>query len=384
MEFGDVRRESYGIGSRDRLTGNTYFMEPKKIKVLVVEDSPTARELLLHVLSAEPDLQVTCVAHNGEEAVAAVKRERPDVVTMDLQMPRLDGYQATRAIMETCPVPIIVVSNTIDQNEVATSFHALEAGAVMALGKPAGPGHPEYENRARELVTAIRLMSEIKVVRRLARHKYRINPAEAPLTQTSFPSREVRVVGIGASTGGPLVLQRILRALPGDFPAPIFVVQHMADGFISGLAEWLDQSCALTVQLAQHDLVAQPHHVYIAPDGHQLGVYSSGRMWLAKGLGEEGFCPSVSHLFRSLAQTYGARAVGVLLTGMGEDGAAGMKLMREQGALTIAQDKQSSVVFGMPAEAIRLNAVERVLSPTEIPPVLLAAFGQNNLKRKAQ
>jgi two-component system chemotaxis response regulator CheB len=350
-------------------------MEKAKIKVLIVEDSPTARELLLHVLSGEPDLQVAGIAHNGEEAVAAVKRERPDVVTMDLQMPRLDGYAATRAIMESCPVPIIVVSNTIDQNEVATSFHALEAGAVMALGKPAGPGHPEYETRAHELVTAIRLMSEIKVVRRLARKKVRDEQVTA--APVLFPPRTVRVVGIGASTGGPLVLQRILRALPGNFPAPIFIVQHMADGFINGLAEWLDQSCALTVRLAQQNLVAQPGHVYIAPDSNQLGVYSSGRMWLANRQATDGFCPSVSHLFSSLAQAYGAQAVGVLLTGMGEDGAAGLKLLHDQGALTIAQDEQSSVVFGMPAEAIRLNAVERVLSPAEIPPVLLAAFGQN-------
>ena len=354
-------------------------MKTGKIKVLVVEDSPTARELLLHVLGGTPDLQVTCVAHNGEEAVAAVKRERPDVVTMDLQMPRLDGYQATRAIMETCPVPIIVVSNTIDQNEVATSFHALEAGAVMALGKPAGPGHPEYETRAHELVTAIRLMSEIKVVRRLAKNKIRTKQPDLTVFQSILPARQIRAVGIGASTGGPLVLQRILRALPGDFPAPIFVVQHMADGFISGLAEWLDQSSELKVQLAQQNLVAQSRHVYIAPDKHQLGVYPSGRMWLASGANEDGFCPSISHLFRSLAQAYGAHAAGVLLTGMGEDGAAGLKLLRERGALTIAQDKQSSVVFGMPAEAIRLNAVEQVLTPAEIPPALLAALGQNNL-----
>jgi two-component system chemotaxis response regulator CheB len=349
-------------------------MGKAKIKVLVVEDSPTACELLMHVLSREPDLQVTGVARNGEEAVASVTRERPDIVTMDIQMPRLDGYDATRAIMENCPVPIIVVSNTIDHNEVATSFRALEAGAVMALGKPAGPGHPEYEMRAHELVTAIRLMSEVKVVRRLA--KYRMGQADVTPVRVPLRPRDIRAVGIGASTGGPLVLQQILRALPGDFPVPIFIVQHMADGFISGLAEWLDQSCALTVQLAQPHVMAQPGQVYIAPDGQQLGVYSSGRIWLAQGRGEEGFCPSVTHLFRTLAQSFGAQAVGVLLTGMGEDGAAGLKLLYDQGALTIAQNEQSSVVFGMPAEAIRLAAVERVLSPAEIPGVLLAAFGQ--------
>jgi two-component system, chemotaxis family, protein-glutamate methylesterase/glutaminase len=345
-------------------------MKSEKIKVLVVEDSPTVRELLLHVLNAEPDLEVTGTARNGAEAVAAVKRQRPDVVTMDIQMPQLDGYAATRAIMECCPVPIVVVSNTVDQNEVATTFRALEAGAVMALGKPAGPSHPEYEARARELVTAVRLMSEVKVVRRLARYH---SAQTVPTPPAPLQQRGIRAVAIGASTGGPLVLQQILGALPGDFPAPIFVVQHMAHGFIGGLAGWLDQSCALTVQLAQNNTFAKSRHVYIAPDDYQLSVSASGRIQLTKEQSNDGFCPSISYLFRTLAEAYGEYAAGVLLTGMGEDGAAGLKALYEKGALTIAQDERSSVVFGMPAEAIRLSAVECVLAPDEIPGVLLAA-----------
>lgn len=349
-------------------------MEQKKIKVLVVEDSPTARELLLYVLSKAADLQVIGMVHNGAEALAAVQRERPDVVTMDIQMPRLDGYEATRAIMESAPVPIIIVSNNMDHDEVATTFRALEAGAVMTLRKPAGPGHAEYEQRAEELITALRLMAEVKVVRRRARRRSATAPL-SPLSENSATPRELRAIALGASTGGPLVLQQILRALPAHFPVPVLVVQHMADGFINGMAEWLDQSCALRVRLAQDNELAQPGCVYLAPDGSQFGITGSGRLRLQPRTAPNGFCPSVSHLFHSVAAAFGGQAVGVLLTGMGDDGVSGLLALRQQGALTIAQDERSSVVFGMPGEAIRLQAAERVLSPAEIPAVLLAVAG---------
>lgn len=346
-------------------------MRQGRIKVLVVEDSPVVRELLLFVLGSDPEIEVVGTVSDGAGAVAAVRRNRPDVVTMDLHMPGMSGYDATRAIMETCPVPIIVVSSNVDRHDVATAFQAIEAGAVMALSQPAGPGHPEYQARAQELITAIKLMSEIKVVRRLSRYR----PGQQTMVAARSPvkQRELRAVAMGASTGGPLVLQRILSALPADFPAPLFIVQHMADGFVSGLAEWLDQSCRLTVKLATHGEIAQPGCAYIAPDGRHLKVDSNGQMLLTRGQKDDSFCPSVTCLFHSVAQAWGAAAAGVLLTGMGSDGAAGLKLMRDQGALTIAQDERSCVVFGMPAEAIRLGAVERILEVDEIPAALLAA-----------
>lgn len=350
-------------------------MRHGKIKVLVVEDSPVARDLLCHILESAPDLEVVGTAHNGAEAVAAVRRAKPDVVTMDVQMPGLDGYEATRAIMESNPVPIIVISSHVDQGEVATTFRAIEAGAVMALAKPGGPGHADYERLAREIVTAVRLMSEVKVVRRSTRFR-REAEASPPAQVPTVLSRAVRAVGIGASTGGPPVLQGLLAALPPDFPAPIFVVQHMTEGFVGGLAEWLGQSSALTVRVATADEIALPSHVYLAPDRHQLTVTPGGRIVLSGGRAEDGFCPSVSQLFRSLAAAYGPHAVGILLTGMGSDGAAGLKAMRECGALTVAQDERSSVVFGMPKEAIALGAAEQVLSPERIPALLLAAAGR--------
>lgn len=348
-------------------------MKQERIKVLVVEDSPVARELLLHILNSDQRLEVVGVAHNGQEAVIAVKREKPDVVTMDVQMPGLDGYEATRAIMETWPVPIIVISSHINQDEVATTFRAIEAGAVMALGKPAGPWHPEYERLAKEIVTAVRLMSEVKVVRRSAKYRSSSFAEAKPASLPRRTPREVRAIGIGASTGGPLVLQQILSSLPEQFSVPIFVVQHMAEGFINGLVEWLGKSSALTVSVASQNEVALPGHVYFAPDRCHMAVNPSGRIVLSGGSSQDGFCPSISHLFRSLAVSYGPHAVGVLLTGMGDDGAAELKTMRERGALTIVQDERSSIVFGMPKEAIALGAVEQILEVGKIPDALKAA-----------
>jgi two-component system chemotaxis response regulator CheB len=344
----------------------------KKIRVLVVEDSPVAREALLHVLCSDPEIEVIGAVQDGEEAIAAVKQWKPDVVTMDIHMPRLNGYEATRTIMESCPVPIIVVSSYAARDEIATTFRAIEAGALMVLRKPAGPHHPDYQDLAEEMVTAIKLMSEVKVVRRNSRLR-RAQPAlvAAPAGR----ARQIQAVAIGASTGGPTVLLQILKALPADYPAPIFIVQHMANGFIEGLVEWLDRSCLLSVRLAAHGEVARPGCAYFAPDHHHLEIGIRGQMLLIGGRRADEFCPSVSHLFHSMAETYGALAAGILLTGMGEDGAAGLRMMREKGALTIAQDESSCAVFGMPKEAIRMCAAERVLSPENIPSILREAVG---------
>ncbi len=347
-------------------------MRQKKIKVLVVEDSPVALEMLLYVLSSDPSFEIIGTAHNGEEAVAAVRHGKPDVVTMDVQMPRLNGYEATRAIMASCPVPIIVVSSHVDPDSVATTFRAFEAGAVMALRKPVGPGHPEYEALSQELISAVRLMSEVKVVRRSDRLRQN-QIADPDRVARRTVGREIRAVAIGASTGGPPVIQQILKTLPADFQPPIFIVQHMAEGFLEGLVEWLDQSCPLKVRMAEHSEFAQPGCVYLAPDKHHLGIGFGGQMFLSDEPTDDGFRPSVSYLFRSMAASYGINSAGVLLTGMGEDGAEGLKLMRDGGALTIAQDEPSCVVFGMPKEAIKLGGVERTLCPEEIPVALLEA-----------
>jgi len=341
------------------------------INVLIVDDSPVVREFLIHVLGSDPQIRVIGTAANGEEALEAAGRKKPDVITMDIHMPKMDGFEATRRIMETSPVPIIIVSGSSTTDEVATAFHALEMGALTVVPKPNGLGHAEYETTARELVQTVKLMSEVKVVKRWARQSRAATtaPRPAPAGETAIkhahPAR-IELVAIGASTGGPQVLHTILSALPGDFPAPVLVVQHIANGFLQGLVEWLAGTCALPVCIAQHNMSLQPGQVYVAPDGLQMGVRQGGIINLFPGEPEDGHRPSVTYLFRSVAEVYGRNAVGILLTGMGKDGAEGLKRMKERGAVTIAQDERTSIVHGMPGEAINQDAVMYVLTPDEI------------------
>jgi two-component system chemotaxis response regulator CheB len=335
------------------------------IKVLVVDDSPVTREFLVHILGLDPDIQVIGTANDGEHAIEAVERTRPDVITMDIHMPKVDGLEATRRIMETHPTPIVIVSGSTDPQEVATTFRAMEAGALAVLRRPAGIGHPDHEATARELLQTVKLMSEVRVVRRWPRVR-----REIPEPVVGRVPGEVRVVAIGASAGGPPVLQTILRGLPTDFPAPVLIVQHMAAGFTAGFIEWLAQSSRLPVHLATHGETMLPGHVYVAPDDFQMKVEHGGRIVLARDEPENGLRPSVSYLFRSLAEVYGGQAVAGLLTGMGRDGAEELKLLRGKGAVTFAQDKESSVVHGMPGEAIRLDAAMLILPPEKIAAVL--------------
>jgi two-component system, chemotaxis family, protein-glutamate methylesterase/glutaminase len=335
------------------------------IKVLVVEDSPVVREFLVHILGADPGIQVIGTANDGELALDAVARKRPDVITMDIHMPKLDGLEATRRIMETHPTPIVIVSGSTDPCEVATTFRAMEAGAVAVLRRPAGIGHPDHEASAGELVQTVKLMSEVKVIKRwprAGRHPEAPRPAEASRLQEA----KVKVIAIGASTGGPPVLQTILAALPKDFPVPVLVVQHMAAGFTQGFVQWLAQTSSLPIHLATHDETIRPGHVYVAPDEFQMRVERGGKIVLTKDEPENGLRPSVSYLLRSVAEVYGREAVAGLLTGMGRDGAEELRLLRDKGAVTFAQDKDSSVVHGMPGAAIKLDAATLVLSPEKI------------------
>jgi two-component system, chemotaxis family, protein-glutamate methylesterase/glutaminase len=350
------------------------------IRVLVVEDSPTARELLICILSSDPAIEIVGTAHSGEEALEEVERTRPDVITMDIHMPRMNGFDATRRIMETHPTPIVIVTGTADTTDTAKAFRAIESGALAILQRPSGPGHPQHEQGSAELLLTVKLMSEVKVVKRWSR----IRPVEtlpASPTSSGFQCRpaqtRIRLVAIGASTGGPQVLQTILAGLPEDFAVPILIVQHIAAGFTVGLVDWLVQSSKLPVHLPTHGELVLPGHVYVAPDELQMAISKEGRIYLCADEPENSLRPSVSYLFRSVAQAYGPSAVGVLLTGMGKDGAWELKLMKEQGALTIAQDRISSVVHGMPGEAIRMGGASYVLPPEKIH-MTLASLATHN------
>lgn len=353
------------------------------IKVLIAEDSPSVREFLVHILGSDPDIRVVGTANDGEEALDAVQHYRPDVITMDIHMPKMDGLEATRRIMETCPTPIVVVSGSTDPRENTTTFRAMEAGALAVLRRPNGIGHPDHEDNARELVQTVKLMSEVKVVRRWP--QTRREPAP-PVTArpAAGETAKIKVIAIGASTGGPPVLHTILAMLPQNLPVPVLIVQHMATGFIAPFVEWLAQSSGLPVHVAMHGEHLAPGHAYVAPDEFQMKIEHGGRVALTRDEPESGLRPSVSYLFRSLAEVYGGGVVAGLLTGMGRDGAEELRQLKEKGAVTFAQDKESSVVHGMPGEAIRLDAATYVLAPDKIAAVLTDLVRKRNNREGSQ
>lgn len=328
------------------------------------------RELLIHILTSDPEIRVIGAVASGEGALKFLARKKPDVITMDINMHRMNGFEATRRIMESTPLPIIIVSASWEPKEVEKTFRAMEAGAVAALTKPVGIDHPDYEAAAKELRQTVKLMSEVKMVRRWARLRERDVPGTPPKVRLKNTPADVRLIAIGASTGGPPVLRAILSALPGDFSIPIVVVQHIAAGFLRGLVNWLGQAATLSIHIASNGEHILPGHVYFAPDGLQMGVSRSHRITLGRYASEDSPCPSVSYLFRSVASNYGRDTVGVLLSGMGRDGVEGLRLMYEGGAITIAQNEESSVIHGMPGEAIKLGVATYVLGPDGIAAML--------------
>ena len=351
----------------------------KTIRVLIVDDSKVAQMLLAHILESDPQIRVIGAVGDGQAAVDFVTTHTPDVILMDIHMPHMDGFEATRRIMETHPVPIVVCTATANPREVATTFRVMEAGALACVEKPVGREHPDFEPRAANLRETVKLMSEVKVVRRWARARLASIPAPPvrPVDVTRARAK-VTVIGVGASTGGPQALQEILAGLPKTFHVPILIVQHIAQGFLSGLAEWLNQTTGLQVQIGAYGVQPLRGHVYLAPDDFHMGVSHSGRILLTREEPENHLRPAVSYLFRSLADACGPAAVGVLLTGMGKDGAGELKLMKDKGAVTIAQDRDSSVVYGMPGEAIDLGGATHVLPVDRIADALVALVNHRN------
>ncbi len=337
------------------------------VRVLVAEDSAVTREYLMHILSQDPTLEVTGAARNGLEAVAQVERLRPDVVLMDIHMPGMDGYDATKRIMERAPTPIVMVSSVLSHDEIAMTFKALEAGALTVLNKPDGPGHPGSARASVHIRETVKLMASVKVVHRWPK---RSPPAFPPLPPIRKTRSKARLIALGASTGGPTVMAEILADLPGSLPIPILAVQHIAPGFVSGLAEWLAHNTLLRVKLAEDGESTRAGTVYLAPSGSQMGISRDSRIRLTGGPAEQEFCPSISHLFQSVAESFGSSAIGVLLSGMGQDGAAGLMELDRTGGVTVAQDEDTCVIFGMPGEAVRLGAAQYVLPPRQISELL--------------
>ena len=354
------------------------------VRVLIVDDSAVYRDFLRHLLGSDKDIEIVAAVRDGQTALEACAALRPDVVTMDVHMPDMDGFEVTRRIMETVPTPIVVVSAVGDSQEVGMSFRAVESGALAMVPKPRG-GSEEQNAGARELVQTVKLMAEVKVVRRWRRRPSGEAPAAGPdrwlaeVGAGQTPHRGApEAVLIGASTGGPLPIRAILSALPRSFPLPVLIVQHIAAGFVAGFVQWLAGTAALPVRLAADGEPISAGTVYVAPDGVHMGVGNGRRIRLERGEPEHGLRPSVSHLFRSAARVYGSRAIGVLLSGMGVDGAAELKALRDGGALTFAQDQETCVVFGMPGEAVRLDAATYAMSPEAIAEAIVRTIPAGN------
>jgi two-component system chemotaxis response regulator CheB len=337
------------------------------IRVLVVDDSATARGLLVKILESDPEIQIVGEAGDGLEAVALTQRFRPDLVTMDIHMPRLDGLEATKEIMITAPTPIVIVTASTRAGEVARSMDLLALGALDVLVKPPGPAAPGFADEARRLVEVVKTMSQVKVVRH-----WRAIPAAPVRTASARKPRprrgepKTRVVAVAASTGGPAALNDLLGNLPGDLPASLLIVQHIAHGFTAGLAAWLNDGTEPCVKVAEEGEPLAPSTVYFAPEDRHLGVSVRGTVDLSTAPPVGGFRPSGTFLFEAAARTFGASAVAVILTGMGDDGVAGLRAVRQAGGRVIAQDQASSAVFGMPGAAVAAGLADEVLPPNEI------------------
>jgi two-component system chemotaxis response regulator CheB len=339
------------------------------IRVLVVDDSAVQRSMLIDMLEGESDLTVIGWAANGEEAIRAAATLKPDVITMDLRMPTMDGLQATRRIMQETPIPIIIVTASISRDIHEMVGAAFEAGALAIIAKPKLGA--QNTNDLQELRRTVRSMSEIKVVRRWAPERLR-TPVQAPYSGNVIAPQHTRpeIVAIGASTGGPKALQEILTQLPADFRLPVLVVQHIAGDFVAPMIDWLRAQCAVPLMIAAAGQPLDRPCIYFAPQGRHLRV--RGRtLALTDEPAVRGHRPSVTMLFESVAACYGASAIGVLLTGMGDDGASGLRDMKQAGGRTIAQDEASSVVFGMPGVAIGMGIVDHILPSLEIGPMLI-------------
>jgi two-component system, chemotaxis family, protein-glutamate methylesterase/glutaminase len=374
-------------------------VSPEPVAVVVVDDSPVQRRFLRAAIEAEHDLAVVGEARNGKEAVALVARLRPAAVLMDLDLPVMSGMEAIERIMAASPTPILVYSAFVGGEDSANALEALAAGAVDVLAKPGPEDATDLDATAAALRRRLRVAARVRVITH-PRGKLRSHglptqavaqvatsgPAphrpcvpvavvEPPLVPFD-PRESVRLLAIGASTGGPQALLTVLSALPKDLPQAVLVVQHMAEGFIPGLAAWLDQLVPMPVVVGESGRRLQPGTVTIAPSGGNLLVQDDRLRVLCVPPDPGQFhVPGIDATFRSVADALGPDAVGVLLTGMGRDGAAGLLAMRERGAVTLGQDEATSAVYGMPAAAAALQAVDRQLPISQVGPALLELVG---------
>lgn len=330
----------------------------KKINVLIAEDSKVVTQLLRAIMLETDDINVIACASNGREAIKLTKQYKPDLITMDIEMPELDGLAAIKEIMSICPTPIVVITSHANSNTMNTAFNALRAGALTVIEKPHDVLSVGFQKQKRSLLTTLRALSEVHVIRR------RFHDAPVIPLVSSFEKdinvKNAQIVALGVSTGGPEALYYILSQLPETFPLPIVIVQHIVDGFLPGLVNWLQRKSALKLHIIKEN--NQPllaGNIYFAPDDYHLVIHkgSSGPVsFLEKSPAIDFFRPSITRLFSSLSESYPAQSIAGLLTGMGKDGASGLLKLKESGSHTFIQDESSCVVFGMPGAAKKINA----------------------------
>jgi two-component system, chemotaxis family, protein-glutamate methylesterase/glutaminase len=345
-------------------------MTKDTIRILIVDDSQTMRDILTDMFQEAPGLQVVGTARDGVEAVELTASLRPDVVTMDIHMPRLNGLEATRRIMSVTPTPIVVVASNIYETDMNIAFNAASAGALTVVEKPHGLDPNSYEAVRQQLITTIRLMADVEVVALAPDDQ--TAPQRAPPGPAVFkPAIPCEVIAIAASAGGPGALREILQGLPADLTIPIVIVQHITRGFGQGFAHWLDGFTPLHVALALPGESLAPGRVLLAPDDRHLTLIPGNIVQFDQTEPVDGVRPSATRLFDSVAAVYGSAAVGVILSGMGEDGVIGLEHLHAVGGHVIAQTQESCIVSGMPRAAIERGIVDRILTPGEIAAALL-------------
>jgi len=345
--------------------------QDKIIKVLIVDDSAIVHLLFKRMLSDVPEIKVVGTAFSGEEALELIPKLKPDVICTDFHMPGMNGLEFTKAVMVKFPRPILVISVSVEEGDDDHNiFRLLEAGAVDVFPKPDSVIQDfNREQFTADLIQKIKILSGVFVF-----HKHTTSLPDAIKAPKKVfapqKQRPVRILVIGASTGGPPALDTILNMLPADFPVPIVCVQHISDGFAQGLVDWLGSQCKLNVKFAEKGEHPSPGTVYFPPEGIHLEFDAFGHFKFSRNNIVAGHCPSITVTFNSAAKYYGSSVAAVLLTGMGSDGAEGMRTVAQSGGLTIAQNEASSVVFGMPRVAIELEAAQHILALNEIPLLL--------------
>jgi two-component system chemotaxis response regulator CheB len=353
---------------------------PKKFRVLVVDDSAFMRKVLESIFNSDEQLTVIGHAKDGREAVALAETLKPDVITMDLNMPHLDGLQATAQIMTTNPRPIVVVSSESKEG-AASTLKALELGAIDFVTKPSSGIDLDMQSVKDDLLRKVRIAAKVRVVRTASRLAAQLQapmnggaapkpqtPVVRPSTRAALPSdMRFPVVVLAASTGGPATVMRLAPGFTKDFPAAVILVQHMPAAFTTQYALQLAEFTGIRVKEAEANESVQPGTFYICPGGQHLRVSATGRMQLDGATGRiEGYLPNIDVTMESVAAFAGAMSIGVVLTGMGSDGARGSKAIKNAGGYVLAQDEATSVIFGMPAEAIKSGVVDQVLGIDDI------------------